>query len=87
MRELRNCPFCGGEVTYARLTHLFWHVYCKECTLEMTAESRRELTERWNKRKADELVSELNVTFGADTDVCFISGYTTAVMKVKELLK
>lgn len=87
MRELRNCPFCGGEVTYARLTHLFWHVYCRECGLEMTAESRRELTERWNRRKADELVGKLNVTFGTDTDVCFISGYTTAVMKVKELLK
>ena len=49
MKELKKCPFCGGEAEIAGYK-IFW-VICKECTAETKSfDTREEAIEAWNRR-------------------------------------
>lgn len=49
MKELKKCPFCGGEAEIAGYK-IFW-VICKECTAETKGfDTREEAIEAWNRR-------------------------------------
>lgn len=63
MSELRECPFCGGEVELwdNKLERRLYGVICKECDC-MTPyfESEVEAIEAWNRREPiDKIVEQL----------------------------
>ena len=61
-KELRSCPFCGGE---ARVANVFGRVgvVCMDCPAEMRGwldTTLEEITEAWNRREPiDEIVKQL----------------------------
>ena len=54
MRELKPCPFCGGEATHGKYWH-GWIVICSECGCKSVyAFSPEEAIDAWNRRVTDE---------------------------------
>ena len=48
-KELKPCPFCGGEAEIVGYT-IFWAT-CKECTAETKDfDTKEEAIEAWNRR-------------------------------------
>jgi len=49
MKELKRCPFCGGEAKIEGYK-IFWAT-CKECTTETKVfDTKEEAIEAWNRR-------------------------------------
>ncbi len=56
-KELKPCPFCGGEAEIFKMTSESdkefecWYVICEECTIQTPAcITRDEASEAWNRR-------------------------------------
>lgn len=68
MRELRRCPFCGGEakIVFAE-EYKQWRIRCKniDCDVRPSTSwfnNEEEAIDRWNRRKPiDEIVEQLEV--------------------------
>ena len=63
MKELKPCPFCGGEAFYTYLGENEWAVRCFDCEAEVKAwqgfscdmkEGREKAIEKWNRRMSDD---------------------------------
>ena len=61
-KELKPCPFCGGEV---KVSDIFGRagVICKDCLAEMRgylSMTEEEVIEAWNRRKPiDDIITQL----------------------------
>ena len=55
--QLKPCPFCGGkpkviiEEDFAG-DQLYYHVWCRECGIQLWAASRSVLLKKWNRRES-----------------------------------
>ena len=67
MEELKHCPFCGGEAVieivepHSHILSTFMPDYgggafieCKKCTCAISAETKEEAIEAWNRRVENE---------------------------------
>lgn len=61
-KELKPCPFCGGEAELVELGIKVWSPRCTqcECKLNQVYRSKQKAVEAWNIRKPmDEIVDKL----------------------------
>lgn len=50
-RDLRACPFCGGEAEMARTHTRYWWVECLDCGSEIgSVYGARRAFKKWNER-------------------------------------
>ena len=57
-KELKRCPFCGGEA-YKYIDDGLYHVACKSCdTSYYNSESYEDAIEGWNDRPIEQLLTE-----------------------------
>lgn len=55
-KELKPCPFCGGEAELVELGIKVWSPRCTqcECRLNQVYRSEQKAIEAWNRRVTDE---------------------------------
>ena len=64
MRELRRCPFCGGEAEIVELGKHVWSPRCMqcECKLNQVYRTQQQAIEAWNRREPmDKIVEQLEI--------------------------
>lgn len=56
-KELKGCPFCGGDAKVVRTKDLsgYWYAECTKCYSRQLAYSKdkQEAADMWNKRHLD----------------------------------
>lgn len=64
MKQLKKCPFCGGENICETIFNWNYAISCRDCGAVMTAPMdfrgyrQEELEKRWNTRKSMERIVE-----------------------------
>ena len=86
-KELRRCPFCGGEgeLWNNKLTYRLYGVICEECDC-MTPyfTTREEAIEAWNRRKPlEDIVEQLEESYSCDVGTLQMISLDTAIEIVK----
>ena len=57
MKELKPCPFCGGEAEIEMDENWYWnyYVFCQECKITTDYyETADEAIEAWNRREGEQ---------------------------------
>ena len=58
MRELKNCPFCGGEVEIKQEKMYGYWIGCPSCSIETSYMNKADAIAAWNTRPASPRFTE-----------------------------